>query len=287
MTDKTQNNKEFKKLAQFIEGLPDYLSGINAGFVEYMERADEILYQEEIKKLFELLDFFDAQMKEENKLRLEAITGQIDRILMGYELKNSRHINKALQEELSPFTTFMEPTKRELLLLRKNIIDLVCWFYGIYGLIATIKAFKKVTGLKGFDFIIKYMEMQQTSLKWHSLSLYELEKACRYTDKYKFEDHISTVNRGILELKEKGLDLNIPPIEFKDIRPNTKTVAAIAESGRFFGNRLSLEGYYLIYVYVGHEAYYEQVKNKYKVYERLLLENERELYPDLYNRNRD
>lgn len=268
------NKKEFEKLKQFIEGLPEYFSGISAGYVEYLADKKGLLYQEEIKKLCVLLDFFYDHLFEENGLRLEAILWHIDRILLHHDLKHNKKITKATREALEPYTEFMELTERGRFELKRDVCDLVCWFYGIYGLIASIKAFKKATGIKGFDFMLKKMSMLQTPLKWKDTSFYDLKKACKDYRGYRFEDHIAVMNKGLLELKERGIDLGIPALEFKDIRPSAKTVNAIAESGHFLNNSFPLEGNYLIHVYMSHEAYFNQVKDNYFIYERLLIENE-------------
>lgn len=285
MTDTAKEKEEaLKKLKLFIKNLPEYFSGISAGYVEYLGEAKGLLYQKDIEALTKLLDFYFNRMHEINSIKIEAILWHIDRLLLEHDLRCSKHASKELREDLEQYTAFMKPTGRSILQLENMILDLFCYFFGIYSLIATVQALKKATKIKGFDFIITQMDMDKTAFDLKSMSFREMKKACRESAGFKFEDYLTCINKGMLELKERGLDLKIPPLDFRKVRPNTNTLNAIIESGAFTAPHISLEGDYLISIYQAHEAYRKQVWNSYLEYEGLLLDNEREYRPEAYAR---
>lgn len=280
MTD----TEELKKLKLFVKNLPEYFSGVSAGYAEYLGEATGLLYQKDIEALTKLLDFYFNRMHEINGIKIEAILWHIDRLLLEHDLRCSRHASKDLREELEQFTVFMKPTARSILQLKNMILDLFCYFFGIYSVIATVKALKKATKIKGFDFIITQMDMDKTEFELNSMSFREMKKACRESKGFKFEDYLTCINKGMSELAERGLDLEIPPLDLKKIRPNANTLNAIIESGTFTAPDIALEGDYLISIYQAHEAYRKQVWSNYQQYERLLLDNEKEYRPEAYAR---
>lgn len=284
MTDTAKTDEALKKLKLFIKNLPEYFSGVSAGYVEYLGGATGLLYQKDIEALTKLLDFYFNRLHEINSIKIEAILWQIDRILLEHDFRCSEHASKELREELEQYTAFMKPTGRSILQLKNMILDLFCYFFGIYSLIATVQALKKASKIKGFDFIVTQMNMDKTELELTSMSFREMKKACRESKGFKFEDYLTCINKGMLELKERGLDLEIPPLDFKKVRPNAATLNAIIESGEFTAPNIFLEGDYLISIYQAHEAYRAQVWSNYSKYEALLLENEKEYRPEAYAR---
>lgn len=282
MTDTAKEQEALKKLKLFVKNLPKYFSGLSAGYVEYLGEAEGLLYQKDIEALTKLLDFYFNRMYEINGIKIEAILWHIDRLLLEHDLSSSKHASKELKEDLEQFTEFMKPTVRSILQLKNMILDLFCYFFGIYSIIATVQALKKASKIKGFDFIVTQMEMDKTDFDLNSMSFRDMKKACKESRYYKFEDYLTCINKGILELKERGLDLEIPAFNLKKIRPDTNTLNKIIESGTFTAPDIVLEGDYLISIYQAHEAYKEQVWSTYQEYVSLLLENEKQYRPEAY-----
>lgn len=281
---------KLQQLRDIINALPDNMRGIHAGYVEYFGELRGLPYSKEIKTLAHLMDFFIGDMKDHLRMQMNATYFQADRFLFERAFDQLKH-SKTNLEKLQPFIKYMEATGKGLTELKYYSLDLFCWISSLYGLLTTIRAFKKAIGAtKGFNFMENALQLKKTSIKWEKTSLEGIKDACINAESYQFEDRLSLLNKCIELLPDNGLFIKLYPINFSKLRPTTKTINTIVESGRFFSKHICTEtesGGSLIYMTQFHEAYREQVT---EVYDPILDELcicEREMYPRTYEELRE
>ena len=282
-----KNSKAYVNLQRFFEGIPERFKGPNSGYMDYFEEFDEIAYKDDLYKIVLMVDQFVAHFYEENIFRLCTILWHIDRMLLEHDLSHSKHASKGLKEELAIYTEFMRPTDRSCKELKLNIANLACWFFGFYGLQAAIEAFKVKTGLtgkalKGLKHMESMLRLRKTKLNWKKQCFAEMKHQCSEIEEFYYEDYIATMNKGLLELKKRGIDLRVPLFEPSKLRAKKDTIEAMAKSESVFHKLMYTKGVYILHIYQMHEAYREQVSKYCSEFEKLLLEVDRELHPKEY-----
>ena len=290
MSAKTPTEAEITALKDLLNCIPDNFKGVHGGFMSsYGEELKTMPYAKDLKNMFTVLDYFCGVMRDTLECQMTANLWEIDRILLEHDLTHSDYAPSNLLKELEQYTNFMRPTERSIRSLRYRILDLICYIYSINGFLAGIRALKKVTGAtKGGRYLEDQLRLKKTALNWKTTPLQGLKDACRKSEAYHFEDYLSCLNAGLLELKKRGIDLDIPPVEFSRLRPTPSTIQAIISSGHFLATNMYLVeniGPMAISMYQIHEEYVKQVGPYYALYERKLFEIERELYPRAYMTN--
>lgn len=273
--------RELARLRRFLNSLEKTQRALKTGFAEEFDLFTEdetVLLRPKIENLMLVMDYLNFHYHDDNQGQLSVILFQIDRYLMEYDLTHYKGASKKLLQDMGPYLDYMKPTERGLLELKNRILNLECWLFGLYGLQATIRAFKKRTGIaKGFNYLEGLLHLDKAALKWEGSSLQALKQHCRDAEGYSYEDYLACMNRGLVELKKRGIDLQLEPFDFRALRPTANTVKTIAEKGEFFAQFFHAADEFMIHIYQFSEVYRDQVDSYYKGIERALLETEDEL----------
>lgn len=285
MTTKRTKTKEaqLNNLKQLIENdLPATFEGVSEGYHAYIDQLEDydVLYANDINNLFKQIDQY-LDKKEDLEGKIHSIVLVNDRFLLAHDLAGSVHASNELKEELKRYTDYMTPTERQLHEHRYAILDLFCTLYGVYGIVATIQALKKATGIKGFDFFINQMNLKKTTIK-KSATLEEIKAVCRGSKTYKIEDYLMSLNAGLIELKERGIDLKVKPLDLAKVRPNTATIDEMIQQEKFAFAHPCGRSY--LTIWETPQSYYKRFMQYHEVYLHQLLEEERYLHPEAYAR---
>lgn len=259
--------KELGRLRRFLNSLEVTCKELKTGFIEEFDLFTEdktVLCQREIENLLLMMDYLRFHYHDDNKGQLAIILFQIDRYLMEYDLTHHKGAGAKLLQDMSPYTDFMHPTERGLLELKRTILNLECWLFGLYALKATIRAFKKRLGInKGFNYLERLLDLEKTALKWETTPLQALKQHCRAASGYQYEDYLACMNRGLIELKKRGIDLHLEPFNYKALRPTAETVKNIADTGAFFAPLFDAEDEFMIHIKQLSGFYVRQVQDYY------------------------
>lgn len=281
MINKT--TKTFQNLCSFIEQLPEIFDGIGEGYQGIGEKLHKynIALEAAIRPLLWQIDQYLNIYQKDIELKIKSILFLNDRFLLAYDIENSVNASNDLRKELKQYTDYMVPEERQLHEQRYMILDLFCTLFGLYGISASIQALKKETGITGFDFMTKQLKLERTAIK-KGAPLQEIKAICKASKKYKLEDNIMLINASLIELKKRGIDLKITPLDLAKVRPNTATVKEMIEKKDFIDSQML--GEFSLTIWEAPHVYRNRFMENQEKYLNKLLEEERYLHPDAYAR---
>lgn len=283
MAKVNKKTKTFKNLCKFIEQLPQTFDGVGEGYHGLMENLYKynVALEADIRPLLWQMGQYLNVYQRDLELKLQSILFLNDRYLLAHDIAHSGNASDALREELKQYTDFMTPTERQWHEHRYNILDLFCTLYGLYGMLATIQALKKATGIKGFDFMAKQLTLERTTIK-KGTPLKEIKAICKASAEYKLEDYIMSLNAGLIELKERGFNLGITPLDLAKVRPTPAIINNMIEKGEFIDK--CMIGEFTFSIWQAPRVYAQHFIDKHDVYFHKLVDEERYLHPEAYAR---